>query len=121
MIISQVLGRVEGPCIMIAHHNVPGLFSASFLEIKIHDKILHRKQSCQTWIKSASHMDLVNYPEAPLADNGHMRHASSNTSGFLTLAPVEDNQSNAFGSVCLYVCARNSKTIAPIDFICLQK
>ena len=43
------------------------------------------------------------------------------SSVFVTLAPGEEFEGNAFGSVCLSFCmpawARNSKTNAPIDLI----
>ena len=39
----------------------------------------------------------------------------------ITLAPGEECVGNAFGSVCLSVRTRNSKTISPIDLIFLHK
>ena len=32
------------------------------------------------------------------------------------LTPGEEGEGDAFGSICLFVWARKSKTIAPIDF-----
>ena len=40
---------------------------------------------------------------------------------FITLAPGEECEGNAFGSVCMSIWTRNSKTIAPIYMIFTQE
>ena len=55
-----------------------------------------------------------------LAGFQYVRFGLCSFHDFLVTLAAEGDCEGMFISVCLSVCARNLKTIAPIDFICLD-